>query len=247
VSGIAFSPSQFEEAVRKILEGGERVVEFAQAIPELLERISNPILILVRSYLEKMIGLFQQALEKIMSFLEDLGKGIMMPYTFWQVGLRWKGEVATPISLVTAAVSPDARPIARNAHWSGDAASSYATKTGSQSTAAQAASDKGNAMGDASYVLAGVGLVTYVAIVAGIVSFIVEQSAATVADASVVALPASVPAHAISGGKLVAIILGVVGAIAGTIVTVGATMASIADQGQASGVFGGNTWPSGTA
>jgi hypothetical protein len=247
VSGIAFSPSQFEAAVEKILESGEKVAELVRRVPELLDRLSNPLLILVRGYLEKIVELFQKALDKIMSFLEDLGKGIMMPYTFWQVGQRWKNEVATPMSLVTAAVSPDSRPISRGAHWSGDAADSYATKTGSQSSAAQAVTDKGNEMGTAAYVLAGVGLTTYLAIVTGFVMFVVEQATATVGDAAVVTIPVSVPAHAISGAKMVGIIVGVVTAIAATVVAVGSSMSTIADQGQASGVFGGNTWPSGTA
>lgn len=210
-----FVPSQLEEVLQKIEDAVTKIAEILASLPGRINSALDHFYIpdwvkeLAVAAGNEMVSLIESARDKIVDTLTFA----RAPFTLYGQSGVWN-DVKGVASNVAATAAPTAMPASR--YWQGKSQLNYTQSTTGQSAAANAMASTADSASGALMKLAVAGMGCYATIAAGVVSYVVEQTAEAGAAATGVGAPPAAAATGVSVAKVIGIIVGAL-AVAGAI------------------------------
>jgi hypothetical protein len=240
---LPLSEGEFNDALRRVDDGLQKVVELTNKIVDACNRVGQwlgPLWNDVRDLLGKFVDLVQKVLSEIGKFFTRPG----VPWTLWNHGTDWVKEVGGPVSDLISQATTGQTDI--DERWQGPAATAYLGTLPDQGKALAAIVAATADIDDALTKVAGGIIAFWLGVLAAIVPYIIELTGWGAAATTVVGAPPAAAGAGASTLKVLGIITAVVTAAITYLTAISSQYKDLLQRVENNDGFPGGHWPRST-
>ncbi|MFI7540157.1 hypothetical protein [Actinoplanes sp. NPDC049599] len=240
---LPLSEGEFNDALRRVDEGMDKVVELTNSIVDACNRVGQwlgPLWDDVEDLLNRFVELVKKVLSEIGKFFTRPG----VPWTLWNHGTDWVKDVGNPVSDLISQATTGQTDI--DERWQGPAATAYLGTLPDQGKALAAIVAATADIDDALTKVAGGIIAFWLGVLAAIVPYIIELTGWGAAASTGVGAPPAAAGAGASTLKVLGIITAVVTAAITYLTAISSQYKDLLQRVENNDGFPGGHWPRST-